>query len=122
MDLPDTSYDNDRGLLTSPTLPMRRGVSTSSESGPSRQSLVSHLRQKETDIKVVLPASPGTTLLQGAPDLSPPVPSQMKTMLVVEQNVSKQFATKRFSTSGKQINLRNRQLVAIVKFKSVNYT
>ena len=45
----------------------------------------------------------------------------MKTMLVVEQNVSKQFATKRFSTSGKQINLRNRQLVAIVKFKSVNY-
>ena len=69
MDLPDTSYDNDRGLLTSPIPRMRRGVSTSPGPGPLGQSnLGSHSGNRKTPFEVVLPASPGTVHLEEASD------------------------------------------------------
>ena len=67
-DSPDASFADDRVLQT-PSPPMRRGVSTSSESRPQRRSLVLPLRTQPSDVKVVLPASPGTLHLEGAPDL-----------------------------------------------------
>ena len=67
-DLPDASFADDRVSQT-PSPPLRRGVSTSSESRPQRRSLVLPLLTPPSDVKVVLPASPGTLHLEGAPDL-----------------------------------------------------
>ena len=67
MDLPDLSYDNARGLPTSPIPSLRRGVSTSSELGPSGQSHVLRAHQKPPAVEAVLPASPGTVHREGAP-------------------------------------------------------
>ena len=68
MDRPDTSYDNDRGLLTSPVPSMRRGILPSSGPRPQRQSLVLHVEPTTAGLSEVLPASQGITFDQRHPD------------------------------------------------------
>ena len=82
MDRPDTSYDNDRGLLTSPVPSMRRGVSTLPGPRSQRQSFVLHVEPTTASLSEVLPASQGITLDPRQPDeeaLTPTTAATTKT-------------------------------------------
>ena len=72
MDLPDTSYTDDRELLAvNPSPPMRVERHSGPHPRSQQQSPTNQGQVMEPDIKAGLPARPGTVISQEASDRTP---------------------------------------------------